>query len=123
EQNATARRRVAASANRGSGGTWHTHYQIRRTDISLDDWRNLRLRRDRRRHAMKQTAPAHFGKHQQIEKMHAAQNEQDDPDLAAQKLKHFSQIGWGAGLFQSERDVADVNQIESDDEQMVNRVG
>jgi|SRR5438093_9609356 len=55
--------------------------------------------------------------------MHAAEDKHDNADLATDCLKHFAHVCRGGALFQSEGDVTDVDQIKTDNQKMVDRVG
>ncbi len=55
--------------------------------------------------------------------MHSAQDEQDDPDFAAQHFKDAAQIMRRVWFRQSESDKADVDEIKTENEQMIDRIG
>lgn len=55
--------------------------------------------------------------------MHAAEDEQDDADLAAEVLDDLLRVGgWDIGL-EREADVTEINQVKANDEEMVDRIG
>ena len=83
------------------------------------------LRRDGRRRGVQQRPAAHPGEYRQVEEVHRAQHQQDDAFLRAQRFEDALQVGDFVVGLQREADEADVDQVESDDEQVVdgNRPG
>ena len=55
--------------------------------------------------------------------MHRAQDQQDEADLGAEDLDGLGQVGGLRPVLQGQRDVADVDQVEPDGQQVVDRVG
>jgi hypothetical protein len=72
---------------------------------------------------MEQSALPHLRKYEQVKEVHAAEDEQHDANLPAESLQHPLKIDWHLPLSQSQTDVTDVDQIESDHEEMIDRVG
>ncbi len=55
--------------------------------------------------------------------MHAAKDEQDDADLAAEALKDFLGIGGAVAVLEGEGDVADIDEVKADDEEVIDGIG
>lgn len=79
----------------------------------------MSLRRNWRRHSLQKRAPAHFRKHQDVEEMHGAKHEHDHADLATDRFEHFANICGSDALLQGKRDVADVDKIKTNDEEVI----
>ena len=75
------------------------------------------------RHFGAEALAAHFVEVEHIEEMHRAEDEEDEAELGTEELNHGLE---GVGLFavtERERDEAEVDEIEADDEQVVDRGG
>ncbi len=72
---------------------------------------------------MEQRALPHLREDVEVEEVHATEDEQHGTDLGAQRLDQLLHIGRLVAILQREGDVADINEIEADDEQMIDRVG
>lgn len=71
---------------------------------------------------MQQRPFPHFRKHQQIEEMHPAENEEHDSHLLAECFQNSLQIQRHVSLSQSQADIPDINQVEADDEEVIDGV-
>ncbi len=83
----------------------------------------MSLRRDWWRHPLQKGASAHFGEDEDVEEMHAAEHEHHYADFTTDCLKHSAEICGRNALSQSKRDVADIDEIKANNEQMVDRIG
>ena len=72
---------------------------------------------------MQQRAFPHLREDVEIEEVHAAENEQHSSDLGAEDFEHFLKIRGFVAVFQGERHVADVDQVETNDEQVIDGIG
>jgi hypothetical protein len=66
---------------------------------------------------------AHLIEVEHVEKMHAAQDQEDHADLGAEVLEGFDDIPGMLAVLECEGYEADVDQVEADDQQMVDAVG
>ena len=80
------------------------------------------MRRERGRRALEQRAPAHSAKDVEVEEVHAAEDEQDRADLGAEVLDQFLQARRLRSVPQGERDVADIDQVEADEKQVIDGI-
>ena len=55
--------------------------------------------------------------------MHDAENDEDNADFIAFDLDDLAQGGKGVGGFERESYVADINELETDDEEVIDGVG
>src|SRR5437870_2266075 len=77
------------------------------------------VRREWRLLVAQQRALPHVREHAQVEEVHRAEDEQYESDLGAEELDGLLQRVRLVAVFQRQRDVADVDEIEADDQQMV----
>src|SRR5687767_3563751 len=68
-------------------------------------------------------APTHAAEDKEVEEVHAAQDQQYHADLDRQRLNTFLRRGDLVTEFQRETDVTKVDQVKTDDEQVIDRVG
>src|ERR1700731_4185429 len=68
-------------------------------------------------------AAAYAGEDVEIEEVHAAEDEQDHPHFVAEQFNGGARCVDDLGGLQGEGDETDVDQVEADDQQMVDRVG
>ena len=66
---------------------------------------------------------AHAGENKDVEEMHAAEDEKDDADLGAFEFDGLTERVEGSVGFESKGDVADVDEVETDDKQAVYGIG
>src|SRR5262245_42286950 len=114
---------VAGPANSGIERTVRSPHRIKRKDISLDRDGDMSLWRDWRRHTLEQCAPTHFRKHQDVKEMHGAEHEHDHADLATDRFEHLADIDGSDVLLQSKRYVADVDQVKTHHQKVIDRIG
>jgi hypothetical protein len=88
----------------------------------VDDW-DAGLSRDGRRGAVEEGAFAHLGEDVKVEEVHGAEDEEDGADLGAERLKQALEIRGLVAVFQGERDVADIDEVEADDEEVIDGIG
>ena len=55
--------------------------------------------------------------------MHGTEHQHDDTDLPADRLQHLPKIRRRNGFPQRQGDVADIDQIKADNQEVVNRIG
>src|SRR5438105_4684049 len=67
--------------------------------------------------------PANHVEDEQVEEMHRAEHEQRDAQPARRLLDHVRRGGGGPARVDEKRHSAEVDQVEADDEQVVDRVG
>ncbi len=70
-----------------------------------------------------QTFAAHLVEVEEIEEVHRAEHEHHDAELGAEEFNHRLRAGGFLAITQGHGDEPDVDQVESDDEQVVDRVG
>src|ERR1043166_3670806 len=68
-------------------------------------------------------AAAHAAENEEVEEVHAAENEQHHADLDGECLDAFFGAGDRVAEFEGQADVAEVDEVETDDEQVVDGVG
>ena len=68
-------------------------------------------------------APAQVVEHIQIKEMHHSQHHKHQPDLVADQFNCLACIDDGGGCLQSQRNIADVDQIKADHQQMIHGIG
>ena len=73
--------------------------------------------------ALQQRAATHLREDVEIEKVHGAEHEQHYADFAAQHFEHSLQVRRLLRLAQSEGHVADVDQVKSDPEKVIDGIG
>ena len=83
----------------------------------------MSLRRHRRRCGLQKSAATHSREHEDVKEMHAAEHQHDDADFATDRFKYFPKICRCNSLFQSERNVADVDKIEANHQEMIDGPG
>src|SRR5215468_4150667 len=110
---------VVSSANCDSAHTACTGHRTKRKDTSLSRHADMSLRRNRRRHNLQESAPAHFRKHKDVEEMHDAEHQHDHANLATDRFEHFANIFGSDALLQCQRDVADVDEIEANHKEVI----
>src|SRR5262249_8982533 len=113
---------VVSSANCDSAHTACTGHRTERKDTSLSRHADMSLRRNRRRHSLQECAPAHFRKHKDVEEMHDAKHQHDYADLATDRFEHFANIRRSDALLQRQCNVADVDKIEANDKEVIDRI-
>ncbi len=57
----------------------------------------------------------------QVDEVHHAEDEQDQADFGAEDFDAVLEVGWAVAVAEGEGDVADVDQVEADDQQVVDR--
>ena len=55
--------------------------------------------------------------------MHETKDQENPPDFRAQYLQGTLRVLGNAAVFQGERDISDVDEVKTDDEQVVYRIG
>lgn len=65
----------------------------------------------------------HFVEIEEIEEMHSPEHQQHDPEFGAEEFQHALEIERLRSVPQGGRDEADVDEIKSDHEQMIHRIG
>src|SRR6218665_2462789 len=78
--------------------------------------------RYRRRHVGQLTALTHAGEEVEIEEVHESQHQQHDAHLSTEDLKHTLGSSYRFPCFQVQRDKADVHQIKTHHEQVVDTI-
>src|SRR5579872_7425443 len=68
-------------------------------------------------------AAAHLGEHEHVEEVHSAEDQQDDSNLGAFKLDDRTQVGEGVSGFECQGNVAHVDEVEADDEELIHGIG
>ena len=68
-------------------------------------------------------AAAHTAEYEEIKEVHAAEDEQHHADFDGKGFNALFRRLNGVAEFQSQTDVAEVDQVKADDEQVINRVG
>src|SRR5688572_4985898 len=82
----------------------------------------LEPRSSRRREAAQQPRAPEFDQHHHVEEVHCTKHDHGEADLGAEKLDRLDRVGWLGAVFEGKGDEADVDQIEADEEQMIDRV-
>ncbi|MDB6026975.1 MAG: hypothetical protein JWM68_3198 [Verrucomicrobiales bacterium] len=72
---------------------------------------------------MEQPAFSHLRKHIQVEEVHSTEHQEDKADFRADAFQRFLGILRSRPVFQRQRYVTDVDEIESNDQQMIHGVG
>ena len=68
-------------------------------------------------------ASSHAAEDEEIEEVHAAEDEQHHAYLHRQGFNTFFSSGDGVAEFQGEADVAEVDEVKADDEQVIDGIG
>ena len=76
-----------------------------------------------RRMVTRQRAPSHATEDEEIEEVHAAEHEQHHAYLHRQGFNTLFSAGDRVAEFQGEADVAEVNEVKADDEQVIDGIG
>src|SRR5579864_5730856 len=101
----------------------YTTKSVRMVSPSLPRRDSACVRRQRRRIQILLPAPAQPVEHVEIQKMHDAEHHQDGTDFVADQLDGLTNgLSRRAGP-QRQGDVAEVDQVETDHQQVVDRIG
>jgi hypothetical protein len=65
----------------------------------------------------------HPGKHEHIEEVHGSKDQEHDADFAAYELNDLAQVSQGVGRLEREGSITGVDQIETDNEKLIHRIG
>lgn len=68
-------------------------------------------------------ALAHAGEDEDVEEVHGSKDEGDDTEFDALELDHLADVAERVGGLEGDGDVADVDEVEADDEELVDGVG
>jgi hypothetical protein len=68
-------------------------------------------------------ALSHFGKDEEIEEVHEAEDQQHATDFRAEDFEGFFAVAGCATVFKGQADVANVDQIKTDDQEMIDGIG
>jgi hypothetical protein len=64
----------------------------------------------------------HSAKDREVEEMHSAEHQQNSADLGAQGLDGLLRISGDGAVFQSQCDIADIDEIETHDQEMIDGI-
>ena len=68
-------------------------------------------------------AAAHLRKNEQIEEVHDAEDDENQADFGAEDFQGGAGVGGLVAVFQGECDVADVDEVKADDQEVIDRIG
>src|SRR5271170_1612903 len=114
---------AAASTTVGNLGKERIPDRKGRRDASWFGHLDIGLGRDGRKRVLQESPLPHFGKDEEVEKVHEAQDQQDPADLGAQRFQHTLQVCGLVIRLEGQRDESKVNQVKADKEQVIDRIG
>ena len=72
---------------------------------------------------MQQCTLPHAGKNEEVDKVHAAENQQDGTDLGAQGFEHSLRVNWIFTGLECQDDIAKIDEVKADNQEMIDGIG